>query len=329
MLSRAITICATEQHDMVLLTYICKEETMDQNKTPVEPQAPAPEPTATPEPVIPAPQGQAPYPHSSNKTGLIVGIIAGVLVIGGVVALILMLTMGGISKKDYENYAKSVDTVRDEYKAASSDVTPYLSAILSGGTSRTTTEEVKELMSKYKTASEDLSKEKALKDEDIKKAYDAFTKKNDQFMKFVDSIVATKEQFSEANDKCGADRASGISTATPDALVSTYDAALGPCVTALDELAKVENKEIAEYAKKMAAVYREQRTLMVQLADAGKSGDAAAVSAARSKVSTQASKFNTVAREFSTSFRETTKNNEVKDELNALIKLANEKVTKK
>ena len=152
---------------------------------------PSPE-VGTPNPVVPQPVSGDPLatPPKKSKKGLIIGLIAGgVVLIAGIVTLVLMLVLGGISKQDYSDAQTKAKTLASSYLTVSS---VYVSSYDTESESAKKLETLKTGLSDIDKNFKELGDLKAIKND--KKAADYYKK--------VSTEKAHLETFVSAEIEC-------------------------------------------------------------------------------------------------------------------------------
>lgn len=286
------------------------------------PQTQMPQPAG---PVIGAPM---PSPKKRLSKGALWGIIGGavglVLVIVGVV--LALTVFNGPTKADYVQANGTVNDAIDAYNDAGDKFATYFTDVMTGSSSTSSSKSSFEsAYSAYKDKISTLKDEKALKNSDVKKAYDTFATKNDDFVTFIDGFQSSADTLINMKDSCSYENASAIGDYSSKTLVSAYDAALGQCIEDLETVSKSQNKPLAEYASKLLDLYNKQRELFAELETANKSGDISAQYDARSNIVDQASDFDSL--DSYTSITDKLDTTEPKVELQALGDVINKKAS--
>lgn len=314
-----------------------------QPQVPQQPVAPQPQPQFVQQPQAPqfqpvqAPQPTGPgfgTPVPPTKKGLSKGALWGI--IGGAVALVLvavgvilaLTVFGGISKSDYVQAKSVTDEVVDAYDDAETKFDTYFSNIMSGSSTvskiKSTKSSFESAYTTYKNKLDTLKSEKALQNSDVKKAYDAFVAKNNEFVAFVDGLQGSADALISTVDSCSSERGNEITSFSSTTIASEYDIALGQCLKDLETVSKSSNKSLADYASKTLAVYNEQRALFKELETANKSGSISAQNEARSKISEQSEDFSSISS--SSTILDDLADSKLRDELTALGEAINKKI---
>lgn len=287
-----------------------------------------PEPTTTPkeETTQPAPQAApvAKQPMFSKKMLLIGG---GVIVAIAVIITMLML-LSGPSKSDYNEAVTVMKAVREDYKSMDSKMRKAASSMLSSGNS-TSTEDVsleKELNA-YKENIDKLKGLKALRDKEVKEAYDKLASKNEKFIPYVSDLSASMGDLGQVGKVCGevSTALRGVNPTSAEQAVSEFDKRMEPCNQALDKLKDVKNKTLGEFAGKMRKAMADVRNVLGELPALANSQDRSKMYELRSKLMKVVRSLSEESLQFSKKMREETKENDAVDEINALGKLVVQK----
>lgn len=303
---------------------------MDSNQQP-QPPVQAPQ-QPMPQPAQQAPTGYPTPPKSSNK-GLVIGlgIGGGVLFLILVTLLILFLTVwSGPSRADYKKAHDAMQEVSTNYNSARSTIISISSGMAYGTVSDSTIDRFNDNFTKYKASVAELKDLKALKDEDVKKTYDAYIAQNEKFTSYVDGLIGSVKAMSAAAEECGS--LSSASSALGDDLntmLSKYDELVKECNASVTKLETSKNTAIVQFAKDYNTSMTEMRTALAGMIDAAKAQDMSKVSAAQSKLTTAAGKLSTIGTDFSSKMSDQGDEAEVKDELNALGELITDKANGK
>lgn len=273
----------------------------------------------------PAPQKQG------SKKGLIIG-----LSVGGAVLLALIVTLivlavtvwSGPSKTDYRSATQTMRNLTGSYNSANSSLKLYANGLTYGYATSSSKDRFTEAFEKYKADAQGLEDMKVLKDDEVKKAYDAFKTKNEKFVAYVDDMTSSLDEMGEVANKCkssnySSSMYSGVSD--PDEILKRFDKAIDPCKTALKNLESAKNQVLAKFAKDMSSSIVKMRGILADMVKAAKARNVSKVYSLQSSLIKETTALRTVSTNFSQDFREETEANEVKDELNALSQLISEK----
>lgn len=232
------------------------------------------------------PNAASSHKEKKSKKGLIISlIIAGVIVVAGLVVLLVVL-LSGPSKEDYKEAKNSAQSVVTRLGVIQNDARRVASGTGQGFVSN----RIDGSLASYKDAVNELEGMKAFNDKEANKHYKDFLKKNDTFVDFIESLIADKDLLNDTSKNCSADATKNMSR-DPAKIKDSYDKAVGPCIESLEKVAQSKNETLAEYGKKVVALYKEQQDLMGQMQDAYNKKDQSAYRRAASAVQQQSSKF--------------------------------------
>ena len=227
---------------------------MADNTTPTEKPAEAPQAAASVS--APAPQ------KKSNKTGLIVG-----LSVGGVVGLIVFIIIGfvvynalfAVSKEDYREAVRTGNNIVGDASKSYSSLTKisYISSYSTETQIKNDVSDAKDALAKYKEANGKFKDLRALKDGDVKKAYDDYSKKYDSYVAYADSYIASAGKALPAISEC-----EDVSKATVSD-VASFKAAIVPCQDALKSAEDISDKDL----KTFIAAYKQNVTTISGVVD--------------------------------------------------------------
>lgn len=281
-----------------------------ENQEPATPPVEAAAPVAA----TPAPES-AKAPSKKNKT-LLTAIIAIVVVV--VVVIGVWFAFFRVTKADYRQAATALNEMSSTYNDLSSDISRITS-------SRGDSEQLKSDLATYKKQSAEFSKERALRDGDVKQKYDAAAAQNKKFIAFVESFAESADVLQKVGEECSSSNTSSISRADAGQILSSFDAATSKCVDSLKEMAKSKNEPIAKYAKSLLEGYDTLRAAVVKLQEATTAGNSSARLSAAREVSSAARQISSVS---SRELRSALNDVEVNDQMNALSKVLTEKANK-
>lgn len=281
---------------------------------------PAPTKTAKEETVTPPPQATVKQPMF-NKKFLIIG--------GGVVAVIVaivagMILFGGPTKSDYNDAVTAMKAVRDDYKEIDRVARRASSNSLMSGSTESISAE-KELKV-YRESADKLKELKALRDKEVKEAYDKFLQKHEKFVPYIEDTSKSLVDFVQMNKTCNAISSSlrSLSTTEKNQAIAEFSKKMQPCEKAIDKLKESKNKTFAEFGDKMSNTLKDLKEVATEMAQAN-SSSALEMLSVRSKLLKSVRSMGDAMREFSTKMREDSKNYDVADEINTLGKLVVQK----
>lgn len=247
---------------------------------PVEPVA-TQDPMATPAPAASsAPAGPAVPATKKSNTGLIALLVGiGILALAAIIGLIVYFSMFYISKADYNKAATQTNAVIDDYNKASTAADAYLEVVENASA---TDAEITAKKTEYQTAYSSylnnvkaLSSERAMKNTKVKAAYDKFAAKNEPFTQNNATMVPTMTTLHKIAVNCSEQKIGQMDTNDLAKLVSAYDAAVGPCVDGMKELAQSKNSDAAKVGSKATSYFADMRTHIVSMQDAYNTQDRA------------------------------------------------------
>ena len=199
-------------------------------------------PVATTQPTTPTPQ------KKSNKglIALLVGL--GVLGLALIIGLLVYFTMFYISKADYSHAATQTDKVIDSYNKASTAADDYIAVVEDAAA---TDSQISAKKAAYQASYSDylnnvktLSRQRAMKNDKVKAAYDKFAAKNDAFTQNNATMVPTMTTLHKIATNCSEEKVGKMDTSDLAVLVSKYDAAVGPCSDSMKELSTSKNSDL-------------------------------------------------------------------------------------
>ncbi len=305
----------------------------DNQPVPTEPAVPpaAPVETPTPDPVTPAEaptpsqQPSAPTsqpPQKSNK-GLVIGLsVGGGVFLLAIIAAVIYFAVFYVSKDHFKAAASQTSSVKVVLNKLDSASTDYGDAVTDADATDSEISSEKgdyeKAVDEYKASVKQLDGERALRDSEAKRLYDAFATKNREYMDYNDTMAASVPTLRTMTKKCDSGALGEVDSSKLDQLVSQYDAAISECKTAIADLTKAQNSDAAKVGKAVEGALAKMRAAVVDMQAAYKANDESAFVRAYSKISE-------ISQEFSSSSdMQAVKNHE--KELNpgeALTKLQN------
>jgi len=213
--------------------------------TPEDTHAPKTTETQTPQPIAPV---VTPTPRLSRKPSkklIIILSIVGAVVALAVVAAILYALLFSVSKADYRtaaNTASDVSSAGSKSYTAVSKVA-YISTSTTEIEIKENATKARELLATYKNEGAKLADVKALRNGEVKQAYDAYDKKFNEFVAFSEAYIDSAEKVMPAIAICEeiGRNPSGV------AGKAAYDAAIAPCEEALNKVTDVKDKDLAAF----------------------------------------------------------------------------------
>lgn len=238
---------------------------MDESNKPVseneaQPQVSAP--VTSPAPAAPtppeAPKGMPTIPK--NKKPLI---IAGAVVIAAAIGLVAFTSMNKVSQKDYRDAVLTFNDVSSDASESFSSLTTLAYASSSSTETKidNDVDDAKEALKTYEDANKKLKDLKAMKDKDVKAAYDAYQAKYDGYVKYAGSLVDSLPQFAAVIKSCDSSSSSMYNTSD----VAGYLQTITSCRSALEKAKDVSNEDFAKFAEGMDEAYGKLESIITEL----------------------------------------------------------------
>lgn len=216
-------------------------------------------------------------PRRSNKGLIALLVTLGVLGLAALIGLIVYFTTFYISKSDYQHAAAETNKTIDEYNKTIEAADQYAATVED---SKSTDAQVQEDANAYKNAynayvghTKTLANERAMKNDKVKAAYDAFASKNAAFTSAYSAMEATMGTMRKVAVNCDNSSVGSMDTDDLSKLTESYDKALTPCVNAMKELAGSKNENTAKEGKQAVAFFDELRTHVVAMQSAYAAND--------------------------------------------------------
>ncbi len=214
-------------------------------------QQPQPQQQFPQQPVMGTPYQMPPKKKMSK--GALWGIIGGsigliILVIGVVLAVILL---SGPSKEDYKDLLSQVTSLDLNSSLVSGDIKKNIKA------------ETDKMVEKVDDLNKKMSSHRALKDKDVKEAYDKYIDSwNNGAKEYIEFVGAyTEYNFSKT---CLLPKGiNGYIRAAKDEVAEYYDSNMKGCMDYLDKMSKSDNKTVSEYGKNVKKYYTELRQYII------------------------------------------------------------------
>ncbi len=241
----------------------------------------------------PQPIGVSPAP-TSNTRSFKPFILGG----AGLALVVILGFLGAILYLPHQaDYNEAIDTYNGVVDANNKLVTD-LDSITTGDTPETKTKIEKDYKS-YKVAFAKLEGLKALRDGETNKSYASFSKKNDEFTKYFDGILASYDDMMKVSEDCSSDVSSALEQASDiNQIIPTYDKAVEPCKDALERLQASDNELIASYGKDSISFLNDVRTSVQDMVDAASTGNQTAYLAAEGEYTQLVDDFTATAAKF-------------------------------
>ncbi len=291
--------------------------------------------TSAPKAPVPAklpPQDQ-PNPDDPSKkviVGLGIGLGIVFLLIVGLILAGVVFWSGGVSKNDYRKAATAVTSVRSSYSSMRLNLSLYGNGIGGYNSSRSSVERFNTSFGRYKAQAKELGELKALKDDEVKRAYDNFKTKNDLFLAQIDKLLPSIEVLNDAHDKCQSSNfsssiySSSFRGAAED--VTRFDRAVQPCQAALTRLKDADSKTFGEAVDKASASITKMRSILVQMTAASKADDRTKYYTLQSDMIRAYSDVRSANSAIDTAFRQQLKQSDVEGALGLLHRVVATKV---
>ena len=232
-----------------------------QKQAPVQP---APQPMSGPQSPAPnqapAQPGMPPYqmpPKKKMSKGALWGIIGGSigLVVVVVSVILAIVFLGGPSKEDYKDLVSMING--------------FDRSAVSGGTSSDPDDYKKNLdktIEKVDEYHKKIDSHKALKDKELKTAYDKYI---DEWNKSKKQLVESAESISsyrKYTKVCKAYISVSYTTKTGDEVAKEFDEKAKDCIKTLKDMEKSGNSKVSEFAKSMSEYYSALKKYYVDVA---------------------------------------------------------------
>ena len=228
-------------------------------QAPQQPQVQQPQPQQQQfpqQPVMGTPYQMPPKKKMSKGAlwGIIGGIIGLVVIIVGVVLAVLLL--GGPSKADYKDLLSQFTgfDINNAFISKSSTGTKNRKA------------EIDETIGKIDDLNKKMGSHKALRDKDVKAAYDKYLDSwNNGAKEYVEFIGA----FTENNfyEKCRLTEVSKHIRESKESVEKYFDSNMKDCMDSLDKMSKSNNKLVAKYGEDLKKYYSEIKQYYVELSE--------------------------------------------------------------
>ncbi len=184
---------------------------------------------------------------SASKTNknlfIILGAVVGGLVILGVIAWAVYASLFAVSKEDYREAVRVGNDVVSDASRSYLDISKisYISSYSTETKTKNDIDSAKDSLAAYKTANAKFKDLKALRDGDVKKAYDEYTKKYNAFVTFADEYTKSAEKAIPAIISCEEISNASVSD------VASFKAAVAPCKDALSSAKNVSDKDLKAF----------------------------------------------------------------------------------
>jgi len=177
--------------------------------------------------------------------GIIGGIIGLTITIVGVVLAVILLS--GPSKEDYKDLLSQFTGI------------DLKSSFVSGNSKKNIKAETDKMVEKVDDLNKKMSSHRALKDKEVKEAYDKYIDSwNNGAKEYIEFVGAyTEYNFSKT---CSLPSGlNGYIREAKDEVAEYYDSKMKDCMDYLDKMSKSDNKTVSEYGKNLKKYYTEIR----------------------------------------------------------------------
>ena len=232
-----------------------------QKQAPVQP---APQPMPGPQPPVPgqapAQPGMSPYqmpPKKKMSKGALWGIIGGSigLVVVVVAVILAIIFLGGPSKEDYKDLVSMINGFdhSDISDNNNSDPDGYKKSV------NKAIEKVDEYHKK-------MDSHKALKDKDLRAAYDKYISEWNKSKKQLVESAESISSYRKYTKVCKAYISVSYTTKTGDEVAKEFDEKAKDCIKTLKDMEKSGNSKVSEFAKSMSEYYSALKKYYVDVA---------------------------------------------------------------
>ena len=210
-------------------------------------QQPQPQQQFPQQPVMGTPYQMPPKKKMSKGAlwGIIGGIIGLTITIVGVVLAVILLS--GPSKEDYKDLLSQFTSI------------DLKSSFVSDNSKKNIKAETDKMVGKVDDLNKKMSSHRALKDKEVKEAYDKYIDSwNNGAKEYIEFVGAyTEYNFSKT---CSLPSGlSGYIREAKDEVAEYYDSKMKDCMDYLDKMSKSDNKTVSEYGKNLKKYYTEIR----------------------------------------------------------------------
>ena len=236
---------------------------MNPQQTPA-PNDEAPKPTATEVVSTQKPSARGIAGLSKKQLIIILSSIGGVILLV-IIAAILYAALFAISKADYRAAANATSEVSRTGSKSYSDIASlaYISTSTTETEIKNDVATAKETLAAYKESNATISNVKALRNGDVKKAYDAYSAKFAAYTAFSEDYLSSAEKVIPAIIKCEAIGKTSISD------VSAYAGVVAPCEEALNAVKDVKDKDLNAFLEAYKKNVQDVTVIVNQVAAAG------------------------------------------------------------
>lgn len=212
----------------------------------------------------------------NKKVMIIAGSIVGVLLAIGIVLVVLMLTIWAKpSKTDFQTAATDAEKIADtkvsplfqtylDATEADADKGSTYDKIISDA--KGDRQKVESALASRQKGSMKLKESRALRDESIKKTYDVYLAKENQFRQYVTNYLDTYPVFQSAGVTCIDIFSVARQATTNDTFAPLHKKAAEDCLVDLDRLSKSKIDAFADYGKEFTRIVKARQDLFDKLA---------------------------------------------------------------
>ncbi len=297
------------------------------NATPAQPlqQSVAQQPLPVQEPVIfsqpPIEQPQQPQfigatPPPSSNTRSLKPFTYG----GAALVLIAILGLTGFAffvpnQADYNTAIDSYNKVVDANNKLVTHIEEFDKYLADSTNTPATQSKIEDDYQSYKDAFKELESLKALRDDETSKAYTNFSKKNDEYTKYLDGVLGSYEDIVGIDKDCSPDFNTIGDKVGDDItqLVPAYDEVIEPCKKALENLLNSDEDLISSFGNDSLAYLDNLRNSMQDLVKAYQSGNQTAFLAAQGELTQLDEEYLTRADKFGKDMEKESDDKSIKD----------------
>ncbi|PID32553.1 hypothetical protein CR956_01860 [Candidatus Saccharibacteria bacterium] len=201
----------------------------------IQPKAPqATNPPQSPQPVVTPPLKSKPM-----SKGLLWGIIGGSIGLVLIVVIIVAFVVFSIpNKQDYKQAAELMDDFSGESRL-----------LRANGFNIDSEESINDSISKTDKHFDELDSMKAMRDPEVKRAYDRYKKSYDELKGPIKNYVKDSKNYKEYKEKCLYERYVSTFGKTAEQIGRDYDSKNKECIDFLKRAKGSDNSKLAEFAQ--------------------------------------------------------------------------------
>lgn len=267
-------------------------------------------------------------PYSNKRFLAFFGAGALVVIIIGIVLAFGLFS--GPSKKDYEEAHDIMVETQDKYKALSRQASGLsrISLLKTQADIDSSYSALKNAVNEYKETSTKIDNKKALRNEDVEKAYEEYKQQNEKFIKYSDEVINSFKPVAHIYVAC-TNANKSMNKITDKDSIKTVTAALKPCKSAIEEAKDVPDPSFKQLVAVMKTYFEGLETEFDKIADAYEKKNRLALLGVRTEMLRNQRKLTTESRKVTQDIRQRGKDAEVKGKLNALTSVLSDKITNK